>query len=314
MVSKTVIEEDGTIKSFKDWIKADGSTEFQPEKGRYLVYGGHVCPYSHSVTFTRALKGLEDVIGLDIVDYVNVKGKGWRFSPEKDGCDADSVNGCEYLREVYEASAAKLGASGFSGVVCLPTLYDKKLGRVVSQESGDILRMFNSEFNDFCVNKDVDINPPALQAEIEETEAWIKESIASMVYTPGRAESQEVYDAAVEKLFGGFDKAESILSKKRYLVGDQLTVADIRLFAVLIRFDPVYFIMRCCRKRVSDYAALWPYTRDIYQTGNVRSTVVFEHIVRGYFLSHVLKLLNPNGIVPSLPELNYEEAHHRENI
>ncbi|XP_067946244.1 glutathionyl-hydroquinone reductase YqjG-like [Watersipora subatra] len=314
MSGKTVIEEDGTIKSFKDWIKADGSTDFLPEKERYHIYGQHVCPFFHRTAIGRVLKGLEDVISMDNLDYVNEKDKGWKFSPEKEGCDADSINGYEYLREAYEASAKKLGASGFSGSVVVPTLYDKKLGRVVSNESADILRMFNEEFNEFCTNKELDLFPQALRPEIEKVEGWVLGAIGYGVYGPGWAKTQEDYDAAIEKVYSALDKAEEMLSKKRYLVGEQMTEADIWLFVILIRFDPVYFIMRCCKKRISDYPALWAYIRDIYQTGNIKSTVVFDHIMKSYFLSHILKPWNPYGIVPSLPELNYDEPSNRENM
>ncbi|XP_067946559.1 glutathionyl-hydroquinone reductase YqjG-like [Watersipora subatra] len=314
MPSQTVIESDGTIKSFTDWVKADGSTDFQPENGRYHLYGQHLCPFSHRAAMGRVLKGLEDVISMDNMDYELNRGEGWKFSPGKEGCDADSVNGYKYLKEAYTASAKKLGASGFSGTVVVPTLYDKKLQRVVSNESADILRMFNEEFNEFCVNKELDLFPEALRPEIEEVEKWTHMTIGLGVYGPGRAENQEEYDSAIEKLFTGLDKAEAILSKNRYLVGKQLTEADVRLFVVLIRFDVVYYFLKCCKRRIADYPALWAYTRDIYQTGNIKSTVVFDQIMKGYFMSYYTRAINPNKIVPVLPELNYDEEPNRENM
>ncbi|KAF6030313.1 hypothetical protein EB796_011393 [Bugula neritina] len=323
MATKTVLEEDGTIKGFFDWVKQDGSTPFQPEAGRYHLYGQHLCPFSNRATIGRVIKGLESAISYDNLDYVLPEGPGWKFSPEKPGCDADSINGCSILREVYDASAKKLGAKGFcyhsvgfSGGVTVPVLYDRKLGRIVSNDSASILRMLNSEFNEFCATPaqaKLDLFPPALQSEIEEAEAWQTKSIIFAVYGPAYAKTQEDFDAAIVKLFDGLDKAEELLSKQRYVVGKQMTEADIRLFVTLVRFDAVYVHMKCYLKRVNrDYPALWGFVRDIYQTGNIKDVVVFDEILKGYFLSKYMKPVNPYGIVPKLPPLDFHAPHGRE--
>jgi len=318
MATRTVIEEDGSIKGFNDWIKADGSTEHQPEAGRYHIYGQHLCPYSNRATIGRVLKGLENIISYDNVDWLLLEGKGWKFNPEREGCDSDSVNGYEYLRDAYDATAKKLGApAGYVGMVTVPTLYDKKLQRVVSNDSASILKMFNSEFQEFCSSpehRDLDLYPEELREKVDEVEEWTNKQIITAIYYPVAAKNQKDYDAAIENLYSGLDKLEGVLSKSRYVTGSTLTEADIRLFCVLIRFDPVYALLFCTKKRVVDYPAIWAYTRDVYQTGNVRATINRDQTIKGYFLSYRRKLTNPHGIVPALPDLNYEEPHNRANL
>jgi len=319
MQTKTLLEADGTVKNFFDWVRADGSTEFKPEAGRYQLYGQHLCPFSNRATIGRVIKGLDKAIGFTNCDWVLPEGTGWKISPEKDGCDADPVHNAGYLRELYEISAKKLGASGFSGVVTVPVLYDTKLDRIVSTDSAGILRMFNSEFQALCATEEhrkLDLYPEALRDKIEEVEGWTQKLIGFGVYGPGRAQTQADYDAAIHSLFTGLDRMEHLLSKQRYLAGSQLTEADIRMFVTLVRFDCVYYFLKCTRKRIaSDYPALWAFTREIYQTGNVKSMINIPQIVGGYFSDwRIKKSMNALGIIPAIPTLNFDEPHGREKI
>ncbi|XP_013422016.1 uncharacterized protein LOC106181976 isoform X2 [Lingula anatina] len=258
----------------------------------------------------RKLKGLEKVISVDIVDWLFSE-IGWRFSPEKPGCTPDRENGCTYMREIYMKADPNYG-----GRYTVPCLWDKQEKTIVSNESSEIIRMFNTEFNEFCATPEqmeLDFYPAHLKQQIDGLNEWIYPKINNGVYRCGFARKQEPYDTAVAELFDGLDKVESILSGKRYLTGPDMTEADIRLFTTLIRFDPVYHgHFKCNKKRIIDYPNLWAYTRDIYQTHGIAETVNMDHIKKHYMESH--DTINPFRIVSVGPDLDYMEPHGREKM
>ncbi|XP_028411997.1 uncharacterized protein LOC114534726 [Dendronephthya gigantea] len=296
---------------FRHWVKADGSTGFKPERGRYHLYVSFGCPWAHRTLIVHKLKGLEDVITVDVVDWLLEKPQGWKFAEEKDGCTPDTVNNCQFLSQVYALSDPT-----YVGNWTVPVLFDKVKNTIVSNESSEIIRMLNSEFNEFCSTKEqqmLDLYPVNLKTEIDEVNKWIYSDINNGVYRCGFSTSQEPYNAAVQKLFQGLDKAEEILSKQRYLTGKRLTEADVRLFVTLIRFDVVYHgHFKCNKKRIFDYPNLWGFTKDIYQTNGVASTVNFEHIKRLYQESQ--RSINPYGIVSVGPDLDLMSAHSRDEM
>ncbi|XP_067946427.1 glutathionyl-hydroquinone reductase YqjG-like [Watersipora subatra] len=308
------IDEKGAFKRFdsifRDWIKADGSTRFIPEAGRYHLYVSYGCPWANRTMIVRNLKGLQKTISLDIVSYKRVEG-GWAFHPELPGCTADTINGFSTLKELYRSQD-----DSYSGRVTVPVLYDKKNKEIVNNESSEIIRMLNTEFNEFCETeeqKKLDLYPEHLRAGIDAVNEWIYPSINNGVYRSGFAQTQEAYDGAVHELFAALDRAEEILSKTRYLTGSELTEADVRLFVTLIRFDMVYVQhFKCNRKRIIDYPNLWPYVRDIYQIPEVKETINMNHIVQLYYAN--MLHVNPFGIVPINPLIDFEEPHHRENM
>nr|XP_054755121.1 glutathionyl-hydroquinone reductase YqjG-like [Lytechinus pictus] len=291
---------------FRNWITADG--EFQPESGRYHLYVSLACPWAHRTLIYRKLKGLEDVIGVTVVDWL-LGDKGWFFSEDKPKTSLDTVNNCKCLREVYE-----MASPDYSGRVSVPVLWDKRNKTIVNNESSEIIRMLNNEFNSFSTTKEqqeLDLCPPDLLKDIDEINSWIYENINNGVYRCGFATSQEAYDEAAVKLFAALDRAEEELSKSRYLCGDKMTEADIRLFTTLIRFDTVYaHHFKCNKKRIVDYPNLWGFTRDIYQTPGVSETVDQEHIQKHYQVSH--NSINPHRIVAIGPDLDFNSPHGRD--
>jgi putative glutathione S-transferase len=282
--------------TFRNSIKADGSNQFRVEANRYHLYVSYACPWAHRALIVRALKGLENVISVDVTDYLLDRSKSWSF--EGNNSTGDRVNGAKYLKEIY----LKADPS-FSGSFSVPVLWDKKTRTIVNNESSEIIRMLNSEFNGLATkNKDLDLYPAHLRDKIDELNGWIYDSINNGVYKCGFAQSQEAYDTNLKALFEGLDRAEDILSKNKYLCGDQFTEADVRLFTTLIRFDTVYYVhFKTCKKHVYEYPNIWEYARGIYQSGSVSETVNFEHIRFGYFKSQVH--INPFGIVPPQREL-----------
>jgi putative glutathione S-transferase len=295
--------------SFRNFVTADGSSGFKAERDRYHLYVSLACPWASRTLATRALKGLDDVISYTVVDWLLGEG-GWNFTDSKPKCSLDPLNGFAYLRQVY-----KLSDPDYSGNITVPVLWDKKTKTIVNNESSEIMRMFNSEFNEFCATEEqrqLNLYPADLQDKIEELNAWIYPNINNGVYRAGFAQSQEAYDVAVREVFEALDRVEQILSGKRYLTGDKLTEADIRLFVTLVRFDLVYVgHFKCNKKRIVDYPNMWGYTRDIYQTANIKDTVDFEHISKSYYMS--LMHLNPFSIVPIGPDVNFNEPHNRCN-
>jgi putative glutathione S-transferase len=290
--------------AFRSWIKADDTTPFAPQAGRYHLYVSLACPWAHRTLIYRKLKGLEDVISVDVVDPI-LPGQGWTFEQSSPGATGDTVNDLDILRQAYE-----LASPGYDGVVTVPVLWDKAQKTIVNNESSEIIRMFNSEFQDFANNPELDLYPEDLRDSIDDINSWVYDEINNGVYRAGFARTQSAYSGAVSKLFAALDRAEAILARSRYLCGDALSEADIRLFATLVRFDAVYVAhFKCNIRRIIDYPNLWGFTRDIYQIPGVAETVNMEHIKRHYFESH--RHINPYGIVPEGPELDFTTPHGR---
>lgn len=287
---------------FRHWITADGSNGFAAESGRYHLYVSLACPWAHRTLIFRTLKGLEDMISVSVVNpYMG--SEGWTFEAGP-GVVADTVNNSQHLYEVY------LNADpDYTGRVTVPTLWDKKTGTIVSNESAEIIRMFNTAFDGIGA-KDGDYYPAELREEIDALNEWIYDNVNNGVYRAGFATTQEAYEQAVVKLFDSLDRLENILSEKRYLTGDHITEADWRLFTTLLRFDPVYHgHFKCNIKRLSNYPNLFGYVRDLYQVPGVAETVDMNHIKQHYYGSH--KTINPTGIVPVGPNIDYTAAHGR---
>lgn len=293
---------------FRDWVTADGSAGpsgeggFPAEAGRYHLYIARACPWAHRTMILRALKGLEDVISFSVVHW-HMAGNGWTFAPGP-GVTPDTVNGARYLYEVYTKADRNC-----SGRATVPVLWDKKRGTIVSNESADIVRMLNSAFDGIGA-KPGDYYPAELRDEIEALNARIYETVNNGVYRAGFATTQEAYQEAVVALFDTLDVLEDRLSKRRWLCGERQTEADWRLFATLLRFDPVYVgHFKCNLRRIVDYPSLWAYTRALYQWPGIRGTVDFDHIKRHYYGSH--GAINPTGIVPLGPVLDFDEPPAR---
>ncbi|WP_291729430.1 glutathione S-transferase family protein [Leisingera sp. F5] len=294
---------------FRNWITADGSAGpsgeggFPAESGRYHLYVSLACPWAHRTLIFRKLKGLEDHISVSVV-HPDMLGEGWTFDTDDQGATGDTLFGSSHMHQVYTRADA-----GYTGRVTVPVLWDKAQDTIVSNESAEIIRMFNSAFDDITGNSD-DYWPEELREPIEAVNARIYSTINNGVYKCGFATSQEAYDTAVEPLFESLDWLEDLLSQHRYLLGDRVTEADWRLFTTLLRFDPVYHVhFKCNRKRLADYPNLWAYTRELYQWPGVAETVGMQHIVRHYYYSH--DTINPHRIIPVNPDIDWLEPHRR---
>lgn len=310
--SKTGGEFRRTNAAFRNWVTADGSAGptgeggFKAESGRYHLYVSYACPWAHRTLIFRALKGLEDHIDISVV-HPDMLGDGWTFATDFPGTTGDTLFGLPFLRDIYTRAV-----SDISGRVTVPILWDKVTGRIVSNESSEIIRMFNAAFDGLTGNTD-DYWPEDLRDAIEPVNARIYDTVNNGVYKAGFATSQSAYDKAVGALFDSLDWLEDRLSRNRYLMGDRLTEADLRLFPTLIRFDPVYHgHFKCNRRRIVDYPNLWAYTRDIYQWPGIAETVHVDHFVRHYHFSH--ETINPHRIVPIGPLLDYAAPHHRDRL
>jgi len=287
---------------FRDWVSDDGSTEFTAEPDRYHLYVSLACPWAHRTLIVRKLKKLENIISVSVVDPLMLD-NGWEFS-NNEGCIPDSINNTEYLHEVYTKADPT-----YTGRVTVPILWDKKLNTIVNNESAEIIRMFNSRFNEFG-NADLDFSPIELRDEINAINDKVYRKINNGVYKCGFSTTQAAYEKAFDNLFDALDEIEIILSKNRYLVGSQLTEADWRLFTTLVRFDSVYVgHFKCNKKRIADYHNMQNYLRELYQMPGIAETVNLDHIKQHYYRSHVS--INPNGIVPKGPELSLETLHNR---
>jgi glutathionyl-hydroquinone reductase len=286
---------------FRDWVTADGSSGYRAEPGRYHLYVALACPWSHRAVIVRMLKRLEDAVGISYIHPFRDE-RGWAFPG---GRYSDEVNGFEFLREAYERTVP-----GYDGRVSVPVLWDRETGRVVSNESADIIRMLNSEFDEWG-DSSVDLYPEQLRAEIDELDGFIYENVNNAVYRAGFAGSQEAYERAYRAVFDALPRLEARLADGRYLTGDRITEADWRLFVTLVRFDSVYHThFRCNGARIVDYPNLWAYTRDLYQQPGVAETVLMDEIKRHYYTTH--DTLNPMRIIPAGPErLDFTEPHGR---
>ncbi len=294
---------------FRNWLTADGSAGpsgkggFKAEPGRYHLYVSYACPWAHRTLIFRELKGLSDLVTVSVV-HPDMLDKGWTFVRDNDGATGDNLYGLDFAHQVYTKADP-----GYSGRVTVPILWDKQLETIVSNESSEIIRMFNSAFNGITGNTD-DYWPEAMRDDIEEVNARVYSDVNNGVYKSGFATTQAAYDAAVAPLFDTLDWLENRLSANRYLLGDRITEADWRLFTTLIRFDPVYHLhFKCNRRRLIDYPNLWAYTRELYQWPGVAQTVNMTHIVRHYHYSH--DSINPHRIIPVNPVLDYMEPHGR---
>jgi putative glutathione S-transferase len=293
---------------FRNWVTADGRAGpsgtggFAAEPDRYHLYVSLACPWAHRTLIMRALKKLEAVIPVSVVSWY-MGPDGWTFD-RAHGSTGDALAGRTRLADVYLAANAH-----YSGRVTVPVLWDKRRGTIVSNESSEIIRMFNSAFEAFT-DIDTDYYPPALRAEIDRVNEHVYKNINNGVYRAGFATTQAAYEQAFEALFAALDDVERRLATQRYLAGERITEADWRLFTTLVRFDAVYYgHFKCNRSRIVDYPNLSNYVRDLYQTPGVAGTVDFDHIKRHYYASH--RTINPTGIVPRGPELDFSRPHDR---
>ena len=297
---------------FRNWVTATGEagptgeSGFKAEPGRYHLYVSLACPWAHRTLIMRALKGLEEMISVSVVDYLMAE-NGWTFEDEMDGATGDRLYGLDYLYQLYLKAD-----STYSGRVTVPVLWDKERETIVSNESADIIRMFNTAFDD-CGAKPGDYYPAELRESIDEINAQVYDSINNGVYKAGFATTQAAYEQAVYPLFEMLDRLEERLSQQRYLAGDQVTEADWRLFTTLIRFDAVYHgHFKCNLRRIVDYPNLWDYVRELYQWPGVADTVSMVHIKGHYYASHTM--INPTGVIPVGPVLNLQKPHTRNQL
>ena len=291
--------------AFRDWVKRDGATPYPAERGRYHLYVSFACPWAHRTIILRKLKGLEDTIGMTVVDPLRDE-RGWAFR-NGPGHSEDPVNGFQFLSEAYHATDPN-----YRGRVTVPVLWDKKTKRIVSNSDDDLMRMLNGEFADFATN-DYDFYPVELRGEIDALNKIVYEGVNNGVYLAGFATHQLPYERAAKKLFETLDELDARLASQRYLFGHRLTETDWRLFPTLIRFDAVYHgHFKCNFRRIIDYKNLWPYLRDLYQHDSVADTVNFDHIKRHYYMTH--DHINPTRIVPIGPTLDLGMPHARERL
>lgn len=297
-----------SVSQFRDWVTKDGAPAegrtrgFRAEPGRYHLYVSLACPWAHRTLIVRKLKKLEDVISVDVVHHF-MGDDGWTFLKE-DGATGDSLFGSDYLHQIYTRADP-----AYSGRVTVPVLWDKHEGTIVSNESSEIIRMLNAAFDEWG-DASVDLYPHGFHQEIDAINDRIYPAINNGVYRAGFATAQDAYEEAFDALFAALDEVEERLSKSRFLVGNRLTEADIRLFTTLVRFDPVYYgHFKCNLRQVCDYPNLWNYVRDIYQTPGVADTVDMRHIKAHYYGSHVT--INPTRIVPKGPDIDFSAPHDR---
>jgi putative glutathione S-transferase len=295
-----------TEPKYRNWVTPDGSAGpsgeggFAAARGRYHLYVSHACPWAHRPIILRKLKGLEDVIGLTEVEPV-MGDKGWQFGPD---ADRDTVNGRVTLGEIYLMADPR-----YTGRSSVPVLWDKERRTIVNNESPEIIRMLNTAFDAFT-NDRTDYYPEELRAEIDAVNATVFQNVNNGVYRCGFASTQDAYEEAFRDLFGTLDSLEERLSRQRYLCGARITEADWRLFTTLVRFDAVYYShFKCNLRRIADYPNLSNYLRDLYSVPGVPETVNMDHIKRHYFIS--MRNINPSGIVPVGPELDFMARHDR---
>lgn len=284
---------------FRHWVKSDPASHFPAEAGRYHLYVSLACPWAHRTIIFRKLKKLESVIGMTVVDPIR-DDDGWAFR-EGSGHTPDPVNGFRLLSEAYLASDP-----GFTDRVTVPVLWDKKQKRIVNNSEDDIMRMFNSAFADYT-DSELDFYPQALRSEIDAMNDFVYPNINNGVYQAGFATTQAAYESAVRALFSALDHLDKHLASQAYLVGDQMTEADWKLFPTLIRFDAVYHgHFKCNIRRIIDYPNLDAYLRKLYQYDGIAETVNFEHIKRHYYITHTD--INPTQIVPVGPEIDFSTS------
>lgn len=293
--------ETGDDGSFQRQDSVFRDTTVVPEAGRYHLYVSYACPWAHRAIIARRLKGLEDVISMSVVDPVRDE-RGWAFTG---GEYTDPVNGFEFLSEAYHASDPE-----FDARVTVPVIWDKEAGRIVNNESGDVLRLLNSGFGDVA-DDTVDLYPEAARAEIDAVNERVYDTVNNGVYKAGFTTNQETYEREAYALFETLDWLEERLSHQRYVAtSDAPTEADWRLFTTLVRFDSVYVThFKCNLRRLVDYPNLWGFTRDLHQSHGIADTVELDQIKAHYFLTH--PQINGNRLIPIGPELDFDEPHGR---
>ncbi len=297
---------------FRNWVTPDGSAGpsgtggFKAEPGRYHLYVSLACPWAHRTLVFRALKGLEDAISVSVVnDFMG--DEGWTFEPGE-GVVPDPLFQATRMFQVYQRAKPD-----YTGRVTVPVLWDKAGDAMVSNESSEIIRMFNSAFDDVGADASLDFHPEGLREDIDAVNARVYDTVNNGVYKSGFATTQDAYEDAVRPLFETLDWLEARLTDKRWLVGNRLTEADWRLFTTLVRFDPVYVgHFKCNIRRIADYPALSGYLRDLYQVPGVAGTVDMGHIKRHYYASH--ETINPTRIVPVGPAIDYDAPHDRARL
>ncbi|WP_405235943.1 glutathione S-transferase family protein [Lentisalinibacter orientalis] len=298
-------------QAYRHWITADGEPGpsgeggFQAEPDRYHLYVSLACPWAHRALIVRALKGLEEMLPISVVHWYMAE-HGWTFEPGP-GVIPDPIHNVERLYQLYQKADP-----GFTGRVTVPVLWDKQRDTIVNNESSEIIRMLNTAFDELGAEAG-DYYPEPLREEIDAVNERVYHTLNNGVYKSGFATTQEAYEEAVYPLFETMDWLEERLAGSRWLVGNTLTEADIRLFTTLVRFDPVYHgHFKCNVRRLTEYPNLWGFTRDLYQHPKIRETVNFEHIKKHYYASH--ETINPTRIVPVGPELEFEARHGREGM
>jgi len=296
---------------FRDWITADGTPPagaaraWPAASGRYHLYVSYACPWAHRTLIFRKLKGLEAHVGLSVVDP-EMLARGWSFSA-RFAENRDPFHASQHLFQLYQRARPD-----FTGRATVPVLWDRERDTIISNESADIIRMFNSAF-DAITGNTLDVNPASRRAEIDAVNALVYENINNGVYRCGFATRQDAYERAFDLLFAALDEVERRLSEQRYLIGNRLTEADWRLFTTLLRFDAVYYgHFKCNRQRIADFPCLSNYLRELYQVPGVASTVRMDHIKTHYYYSHAT--INPTRIVPRGPALDFSAPHDRARL
>lgn len=296
---------------FRNWVTSDGSRGptgvdgFKAEEGRYHLYVAHNCPWAHRTVLFRLLKNLQSIVSISIASSSR-KDQGWTYAVEE-GCIPDTVNGAKYLHEVYTKADPK-----YTGRVTVPTLWDTQEKTIVTNESSEIIRMFNSAFDEIG-GMGPDYYPHDLRKEIDSVNQIVYTSVNNGVYRCGFADTQTAYEKAFDELFQTMDYLEKRLASSRYLVGGTLTEADWRLFPTLIRFDIVYYgLFKCNKRHLYEYPNLWNYTLELYQIPGVSNVTNIDHIKRGYYAN--MGRLDVKGFVPKGPEIALEMSHNRERL
>jgi len=288
------------VTTFRDRVGPEAA-----EAGRYHLYVSYACPWAHRTLVTRKLLGLEDVVSVDVVDPFRNE-DGWQFTPEREGCTTDSVNGFDYLREAYVEADPN-----YTGRVTVPVLWDTEEDTIVNNESREVMRNLTTVFA--ALGNGVDLAPEPLRGEIDDALDRIYEPINNGVYRTGFADTQSAYDEAVTELFEALEHWDSVLADQRYLVGDRLTEADIAMYTTLVRFDEVYHThFMCNHKLVREYDNLWPYLRDLYTTPGFGETTEMDHIKEHYYTTH--PDVSPKRIVPMGPDPDFEAPHDRDEL
>jgi glutathionyl-hydroquinone reductase len=300
--------DDGTFRhpetAFRDHVTADGGSGYRAEAGRYHLYVSYACPWAHRTIIYRHLKGLEDAVSMTVVDPERDE-RGWAIT-DAPGTTPDPVNHFAFLSESYAATDPE-----YAGRISVPVLWDRRSRRIVNNESAEIIRMFEREFDAFAQHPERHYLPDDLRAEIDELNEFVYENVNDGVYRTGFARTQEAYEHGFGRLFDALDALDARLATRRYLMGAAITEADWRLFTTLVRFDPVYVgHFQCNLRRIADYPQLSGYLRDLYQHPGIAATVDMDHIKRHYYRTH--PSINPRRIVPVGPALDLTAPHGRE--